>query len=128
MNAAPPPSGQDEPEPRASGIRPYLVTGGRVRPLNAASLNMAAQVLTTREGWAAFDRLSYEHRDIVAFCVNPVSVAEIAAHLRLHLGVTRVLVADLVALGLLVVRGLEVPVHQQAQVIERIIRGLTAVR
>ena len=114
--------------PRISGVRPYLLTGGRVRPLNAATLNMAAQVLATWEGRAACDRLSYEHRDIVTLCVRPVSVAEIAAHLRLHLGVARVLVADLVALGYLAVRGTEVPANQQAQVIERVIRGLTAIR
>ncbi|OKI58191.1 hypothetical protein A6A27_30110 [Micromonospora sp. CB01531] len=111
-----------------SGVRPYLLTHGRVRPFNAAVLNVAAQVMTTWEGRTAYGRLSYEHRDIVALCVHPVSVAEIAAHLHLHLGVARVLVADMVALGYLVVRGLEVPVNQKSVVIERVIRGLTAIR
>ncbi|WP_345142356.1 DUF742 domain-containing protein [Dactylosporangium darangshiense] len=111
-----------------SGVRPYLLTGGRVRPLNAERLNIAAQVLTTKDGRAAFDRLSYEHRDIVASCLQWSSVAEIAAHLHLHLGVVRVLVADLMALGYLVVREVEVPANQHGQIIERVIRGLNAIR
>ena len=40
-----------------------------------------------------------EQRAIVALCVEPLSVAEISARLRLHLGVTRILVGDLRAAG-----------------------------
>jgi hypothetical protein len=116
----------DDP-PHVSGVRPYLITGGRARPVDS-NLQVEAQVLTTWEGRAALERLSYEHRDIVALSVRPTAIAEIAAQLHLHLGVTRVVVADLVALGYLVVRQRERGGGpQQVHIIERVIRGLSAI-
>ena len=115
------------PEPHVSGVRPYFITGGRARPIDA-SLQPEAQVLATSNGRAALDRLTYEHRDIVALCLRPRAVVEISALLHLHLGVVRVVVADLVALGHLVVRAGETAPHQQVHLIERVIRGLTAIR
>jgi hypothetical protein len=116
-----------EDPPHVSGVRPYLITGGRARPVDA-KLQVEAQVLTTWEGRAALDRLSYEQRDIVALSVRPTAIAEIAAQLQLHLGVTRVIVADLVAQGYLVVRQRERSGGaQQVHIIERVIRGLTAI-
>lgn len=113
--------------PEVSGIRPYLLTGGRARPLDA-TLEAEAQALTTTSGWSALNRLTYEHRDIVAFCHRPTSVAEIAVHLNLHLGVARVLVSDLVAMGHLNLRRPEVVGrHRQAKIIERVIRGLETI-
>lgn len=114
-------------DPEVSGVRPYLITGGRARPVDS-TLHVEAQVLTTWDGRAAVDRLTYEHRDIVALCLRPNSVAEVAAHLHLHLGVARVVVADLMALGYLVVRQPEATATNQVQIIERVIRGLTAIR
>jgi len=114
-------------DPQVSGVRPYLITGGRARPIDS-TLHVETQVLTTWDGRAALDKLTYEHRDIVTLCMRPSAVAEVAAHLRLHLGVARVLVADLVATGYLVIRQPEVGTHQQVQIIERVIRGLKAIR
>ena len=114
-------------EPHVSGVRPYLITGGRARPVDT-TLRIEAQVLTTWEGRAALDQLSYEHRDVAALCLRPAAVAEVAARLHLHLGVARVVVADLVAMGYLVVRHPEVAADQQVTIIERVISGLTAIR
>ena len=119
--AGPPPS-------LVSGVRPYLLTGGRVRPMHAGPLNIAAQVRSTHEGLAATGRLMYEHRDIIELSEHWISIAEVAAHLRLHLGVVRILVADLAALGLLDVHDGSLAVSRQRVVIERVIRGLTALR
>jgi hypothetical protein len=71
-------------------------------------------------------RLSPEMRAIVALCGDPVSVAEISARLRLHLGVTRILVGDLRAAGQLDVHVLdnETP---DPETIMRVIRGLRAI-
>ena len=52
-------------------------------------------MVTTDSGRTAAGRLGFEQRDIVSLCGNPLSVAEIAAQLSLHLGVVRVLVGDL---------------------------------
>ena len=114
-------------DPRVSGVRPYLITGGRARPIDT-TLRMEAQVLTTWEGRTALDALVYEHHDVVALCLRPTAVAEVAARLHLHLGVARIVVADLVALGYLLIRHPEVAAHQQVQIIERVISGLTAIR
>lgn len=86
--------------------------------------------MSTSEGRSALDRLVYEHRDIVALCVRPLAVAEVAATLRLHLGVARVLVSDLVAMGYLTVSNRHPLLHQhdQIRIIERVIDGLSAKR
>ncbi|MDT5028016.1 MAG: hypothetical protein QOE61_4442 [Micromonosporaceae bacterium] len=117
----------DPPPPPVSGVRPFLITGGRARGYGA-SLDLETQVLSTRDGLAIAGGLAYERRDIVTLCVRPMSVAEIGAHLGHHLGVIRVLVADLVAMGLLIIRRPEADPQQQVEIIERVIRGLTAIR
>ena len=109
-----------------SGVRPYLITGGRARPVDA--LRIEAQVLSTWEGRTALDRLVYEHRDVVALCLRPLAVAEVAAKLRLHLGVARVLVGDLVALGYLTISNRDPRQYDQVRIIERVIDGLSAKR
>src|SRR5262245_36012912 len=91
-------------------IPPYLLTGGRVRPVDE-SLELEAQVFATDAGRDGLDRLSYENHDIVALCERPYAVAEVAARLGLHLGVTRVLVGDLVVSGQLSVRRPERNAH-----------------
>jgi hypothetical protein len=128
-------SGDDEPPPRetdgggdaVSGLRPYLLTSGRAEPVDG-TLEIEAQVLTTDVGRAARDRLSFEYREIVDLCMTTMSVAEVAARLRLHIGVARVLVADLAALGYLIVQRPHLPYAQDRNLIERVIRGLEAIR
>jgi predicted ArsR family transcriptional regulator len=44
--------------------------------------------------------LGPEDERILEFCLNPVSVAEVASHLGLPVGVVRVLVGDLLDRGL----------------------------
>jgi len=110
-----------------SGLRPYLLTSGRAEPVDQ-TLEIEAQVLTTELGAASYRRLSFEYRAIVELCLDTVSVAEVAARLRLHIGVARVLVADLAALGYLVVQRPTFPLSQDLNLIERVIRGLEAIR
>jgi len=109
-----------------SPLRPYLLTGGRARPSDA-NLEIEAQVVTTDRGYGAIDTLAYEQRDIVYLCCEPTAVAEVAARLELHLGVARVLVGDLLALGHLMVRRPEPVVRHDVNIIERVIRGLQAI-
>jgi hypothetical protein len=108
-------------------LRPYLLTSGRVRPIDE-SLEIEAQVATTTQGMASAHRLAFEHRDIVALCSEPMSLAEIAARLGLHIGVTRVLVGDLAALGYLAVLRPQAGLYRDADTIERVIRGLQSIR
>jgi hypothetical protein len=117
-----------EPDGEAvSRLRPYLLTSGRSEPVDQ-SLEIEAQVLATNAGTLAAQRLPFEHRDIVRLCVVSMSVAEVAARLRLHIGVARVLVADLADLGYLYVERPSLPNSQNPNLIERVIRGLEAIR
>src|SRR5512142_965417 len=95
-------------EPReASGVRPYLLTGGRAGPVNS-NLEIEAQMATTPLGRSMADGLVFEQHDIVVLCEQPTAIAEIAAQLNLHLGVARVLVGDLLTSGYLTARRPEV--------------------
>jgi hypothetical protein len=127
--AHPEPSGAppERPRPNALGTRPFLLTSGRARPVDAR-LEMEAQVLTTETGEAALERYRYEQHDIVVLCRQSMSVAEVAARLGLHLGVARVLVGDLVACGHLSARRPAGGEHRNVAIIERVIRGLQAIR
>ena len=84
------------PEPTClpdAAVRPFLVTSGRTT--GESEIPVEAQVVVTQEGRGARRWLTFEYRDIVGLCDEPLAVAEIAAQLRLHLGVARVLVGDL---------------------------------
>lgn len=110
-----------------SRLRPYLLTAGRAEPVDE-TLEIEAQVMATDAGALAAQRLPFEHSDIVRLCVVSMSVAEVAARLRLHIGVARVLVADLADLGYLYVERPSLPNSQDPSLIERVIRGLEAIR
>jgi hypothetical protein len=81
-------------------VRPYARTGGRTKP--GRELDLEALVLPTANGREAWESplLSPEHNTVIEICQRSVSVAEIAAQLRVPLGVARVIIADMVDLGL----------------------------
>jgi Protein of unknown function (DUF742) len=120
-----PPAAGDGPGPgeHTTVLRPFVITAGRVVGLDPA-IGVETQV-TTHPG-AVPARLPPEKRAIITLCVEPMSVAEISARLRLHLGVTRILVGDLRAAGHLDVhvRDGDFP---DPQTIMRVIRGLRAI-
>ncbi|MFI0774780.1 DUF742 domain-containing protein [Streptomyces sp. NPDC021212] len=121
----------DAPEPtgRASAIRPFLLTAGRVAGGGGtgAPLPVEAQVVTTSDGLSALRTLAFERHDIVAACRRPQSVAELSARLRLHLNVVRVLAEDLCTAGHLVVHVPDARTVQDISVLRRVIDGLRAV-
>jgi hypothetical protein len=84
----------------AALVRPYARTGGRTKP--GRQLDLEALVLPTANGREAWESplLSPEHNQVIEICQGSVSVAEIAARLRVPLGVARVIIADMVDLGL----------------------------
>ncbi|GAA4820025.1 hypothetical protein GCM10023201_01740 [Actinomycetospora corticicola] len=94
------PRGGDEP-PEASFVRPYAWTRGRTRP--AYDLAVETLLSTTAQGRDPAQVVQYEHRMIADLCAEPKSVAEVAALLRLPLGVARVLLGDMAAHGSIVV-------------------------
>lgn len=120
----------DTPEPgvRAPAIRPFLLTAGRVSGSGAAQpIPIETQVVSTSAGLSVLNTLTFEHRDIVAACRQPQSAAELAAQLRLHLNVVRVLAEDLCAAGHLAIHRPSAGAAQDLSVLRRVIDGLRAV-
>jgi hypothetical protein len=122
-----PPPGPDPVGP-APAVRPFLVTAGRVASgTSGRTMPVETQVVATVEGLGALGRLSFEQHDIVAACRLPQSIAELAARLRLHLNVVRVLAEDLRADGQLTVHVPDSDVTHDASVLRRLIDGLRAI-
>ena len=126
------PAGGYRPAPRdaeppadeqATTLRPFVITAGRT---NAADPDIGMETQVSINPAAGPVRLSPEMRAIVGLCGEPVSVAEISARLRLHLGVTRILVGDLRAAGQLDVHVLDSDTPDP-ETIMRVIRGLRAI-
>lgn len=123
----PAPPAEPTPEPptrdQTTSLRPFVLTSGRVDGLDP-SISLETQVSSQPGAHSA--RLSPEQRAIVHLCDEPLSVAEISAQLRMHLGVTRILVGDLRAAGHLDVHVLEND-FPDPETILRVIRGLRSI-
>jgi hypothetical protein len=91
-------------------VRPYTITNGRT-PTATAQLDLSTQVMALRAEREPTG-LSPEHLAVVRLSRAPVSIAEIAAHLHLPLGVVRVLCGDLIDRGLVITRS---PTNRSAQ-------------
>ncbi len=119
-----PPTRGDGPRPgeHTTALRPFVITSGRV---HGPDSDIGVETQVTAHPGAMPARLPPEKRAIVTLCVQPLSVAEISARLRLHLGVTRILVGDLRAAGQLDVHVLEND-FPDPETIMRVIRGLRA--
>jgi hypothetical protein len=115
------------PENAVSRLRPYLLTSGRAQPVDD-SIEIEAQIRTTELGVASRGTLAFEQRDIVSLCMTNMSIAEVAAKLNLHIGVARVLAADLAAMGYVAIKRPNVRLSHDPDLIERVIRGLEAIR
>lgn len=108
-------------------VRPYTLTAGRtdaqVELVLEAAVGVVAAVPPPR--WPSTD----VRCQILALCARRPSVAEIAAHLSLPLGVARVLVGDLVVQGYVQVHatlGEADTVDARRELIGRTLRGLRA--
>jgi hypothetical protein len=80
-------------------VRSYVLTGGRTR--SNADLPIETLVKVTSQGVSAAPRLALERKSIIALCNAPISIAEVSAHLKVPLGVARVLVGDMSEEGFL---------------------------
>jgi hypothetical protein len=117
-------SSDDRDQFTALRVRPYLLTGGRTR--SAVDLPIEAIVRTTPEGTRRLGGLDHERHRIVTLCMQPQSIAEVSAHLRIHLQVARVLVGDLITEGLISSHATTAPMPNRPDVrlLERVLDGL----
>jgi hypothetical protein len=79
-------------------VRPFMLTGGRTRPLHDG---LRIETLLSAAPAALSAPLRFERRAIVELCQAPMSMADLAVALKVPLGVVRVIVADLVTDGYL---------------------------
>jgi hypothetical protein len=119
----------DEPHYEETGkslVRPYAWTGGRT----TANVDLRLETLISVDeagAHAAGSATSPEQRSIVEMCANPRSVAEVSAVLSIPLGVARVLLSDLIEMGVVSVHetnGGSVGGRADLALLERVLTGL----
>jgi Protein of unknown function (DUF742) len=120
----------EQPAAQPAGLRPFVLTSGRVDGLDR-EIRLETQVTARHYDpmvhRAPVSSLAPELQAIVALCDQPISVAEISARLRMHLGVTKILVGDLRAAGHLDVHITDTANSHSPETILRVMRGLRAI-
>ncbi|MEO3781937.1 DUF742 domain-containing protein [Actinocorallia sp. B10E7] len=120
----PVPPDEEGPEDPGSIVRPFIVTGGRTRPVDE---RLRVETLVSAAPAALSAPLTFERRQIVRLCQRPVSVAEVAGRLTVPVGVVRVLIADLVSERLVAVHDhLDLHDTRSRELLERIREGVRA--
>ena len=108
-------------------LRPYALTRGRARPSYGNDLEIEALVSTTVLG-ETMHMPAPEPHSIALLCREPLSIAEIAAHLKLPIGVVRVLVADMADQGMVDIhRPSQLGTSPDVTLLERVLDGLRRV-
>ncbi|MFD0888080.1 DUF742 domain-containing protein [Streptosporangium algeriense] len=114
---------QPAPAEQSSLVRPYAVTGGRTAP--RTQLAMEALVSSATSAHHDLSNRTPEYQAISALCRQVRSVAEISAMLRIPLGVTRILVADMAAEGLVQLHQPQLDAGKpDLNLLERVLSGL----
>jgi Protein of unknown function (DUF742) len=110
------------PRPDEPLIRPYILTHGRTCPRH--DLEVHTLITTTERGRTTTRGLPTEHAAICRLCRSPQSVAEIAALLKVPLGVARVLVDDMETQDLVAVTARGQEDGQSVELLTRVLEGL----
>jgi hypothetical protein len=104
--------------------RLYIITGGRSRPPERAgeTLDLVTLIVSRTAPGAG---LQPEHLAIVQMCHYPLSVAEISAYLQLPVSAVTVLLADLLARGVVEARA-PIPAASlpDAELLQAVMHGL----
>jgi hypothetical protein len=108
----------------AAIVRPYAWTRGRTRA--TMDLRIEALVTTSELGEDIEALTQTEHRFVAELCAEPRSVAEVATLLHVPLGVAKVLLGDMVNLGLVIVHKTATGGANKAHLMlmERVLSGL----
>jgi hypothetical protein len=111
-------------DPRGALVRPYAVTRGRTEPQR--DIAMEAVLVTTARGKQEARFAGRDKQMIASLCEGRAqSLAEISAYVRLPLGVSRVLIADMVTDGFLALHDApEARGDDRMELLERVLSGL----
>ncbi|MGW4467527.1 DUF742 domain-containing protein [Micromonospora sp. NPDC004704] len=108
-------------------VRPYMMTGGRVRPAIGGFDLVAFVVAAVPSGDSRAEALQPEHRQILRLSQEPISVAEVASYLDLPLGVVRILLADLLTADLIAMyEPSSAPSFPEDDILKAVVNGLRA--
>jgi hypothetical protein len=109
-------------EEAASIVRAYSWTGGRT----TSSVQLEIETLVSTVDWDYPGALKAEHQEVISLVTRPRSVAEVAALLRLPLGVAKVLLGDMAERGLIDVHRTVASEGEQPDLglMERVLAGL----
>lgn len=102
-------------------IRPYAITGGRTG--SDVEIDLEAQIQANTRASQHLGAYRWEAAKLIELVQTPMALIELAARLELPVGVARVLVADLMADGAVV---LHTPVATQnfGSLLERVLDGV----
>ncbi|MEU4270014.1 DUF742 domain-containing protein [Streptomyces sp. NPDC026092] len=118
----------DEREPESAElVRPYVITKGRGLP-DEEQLSLVTLVTASADHQQRPTRLSPEEQSLLDLCTaGYLSVAEVAGHTKLPIGVVRILLSALTEGGYLITRP---PVQRAAladrDILEEVLNGLRA--
>lgn len=102
-------------------VRPYLLTEGRTEP--SVELDLLTLVWSTREVHPS--HVDTGHAEVLVLCHEPMSVAEISAHMHLPATVIRVLVSDLIDNGAVQINSPEPGNYgRDRETLEKLLAGL----
>ncbi|OQO90904.1 DUF742 domain-containing protein [Saccharomonospora piscinae] len=104
-------------------VRSYVVTGGRTRS-DSYGLDMMTLVVALCSP-AEAEHLPVEYAKIVRRCQQPMSVAEVGAHIDLPLPVVKVLLSDLIEQNYVIFRKAAPPSEAPNQhVLQAVLDGI----
>ncbi len=109
-------------EERPRFARQFAIVKGRTRP----TIDLPLDTLLTAVKGTAWSDLSADQLDIFKRCSSPLSIAELSAHLGVHLGIARVLVSDLLEMGALTMQaGIDNDEGPDLQTLEQVFNDLS---
>jgi hypothetical protein len=113
---------EDDADETGRLIRPYAMTGGRTGT-DGDSIGLEAQIQASTRASTHLGAYRWEAARLIELVQTPTALVEVAARLEIPIGVTRVLVADLVRDGAVVVH---IPRRTQSftSLLEKVLDGV----
>lgn len=103
-------------------VRPYTMTGGRTHA-GQFELDLITLVVAIDPDTHA-PLVEPEHAEVLRVCTYPSSVAEVAARLDLPIGVTKVLISDLIERNYIIFRSSWQPVTPDLDMMQKVLDGI----
>lgn len=103
-------------------VRPYAVTGGRTRS-SRMELDLITLVVAIDPDMHT-PLVEPEHAEVLRACTYPASVAEVSAQVNLPVGVTKVLISDLIERNYIIFRSSWQPVTPDLDMMQKVLDGI----